>query len=113
MAGLGRLQRRLGALGITELADQDHVGVLTQGAAKRGEVRLRVDPDLTLVDDAALVVVQDLDRVLDRDDVLPPRLVDVVDDRGERGRLAGAGRAGYEHEAAVLVGHRADALRHP
>jgi hypothetical protein len=56
--------------------------------------------------------MEDLDRILDRDDVLAARLVDVVDDRGERGGLSGAGRAGHEHEAAVLVGHRLDAGRH-
>src|SRR4029453_623303 len=68
--------------------------------------------DLALVDDAAVVLMEDLDRILDRDDVLAARLVDVVDDRGERGGLSGAGRAGHEHEAAVLVGHRLDAGRH-
>ena len=104
VAGLGRLERRLGGLGVAELADQDHVGVLAQHAPDRGEERLGVEPDLALVDDAALVGVEDLDRVLDRDDVLAPRAVDVVDHRRERGRLARAGRAGDEHEAAMLLG---------
>ena len=51
--------------------------------------------------------VQELDRVLDREDVLVARLVDLVDQRGERGRLAGAGRAGHEHDAARLLGELA------
>ena len=42
--------------------------------------------------------MDELDGVLDRDDVVGPRLIDVVDDRGERGRLARAGRAGHEDE---------------
>ena len=50
------------------------------------------------------VRVQDLDRVLDRDDVLAAAAVDVVDHRGEGRRLAGAGRAGDEDEPAVLLG---------
>ena len=58
------------------------------------------------------VGVEDLDRVLDRDDVLVARPVDVVDDRGERRRLAGAGGAGDEDEAAVLLGEPLDAGRH-
>ena len=75
--------------------------------------RLGVEPDLALVDDAALVLVQDLDRVLDRDDVLrPASSVHVVDHRGERRRLPRAGRAGDEDEAAVLLGERLDAGRH-
>jgi hypothetical protein len=35
--------------------------------------------DLALVDDAGPVVVQELDRVLDGEDVLVPRAVDVVE----------------------------------
>ena len=102
VAGLGRLQRGLGRLGVAQLADQDHVRVLTEHAAQRLVERLGVEPDLALVDDAVHVRVEDLDRILDRDDVLPPRPVDVAEHRGERRRLARAGRAGDEHEAAVL-----------
>ena len=111
VARLGRLQRRLRRLGVAELADQDHVRVLPQRAPQRLAERLGVEPDLALVDDAAAVVVEELDRILDRDDVLPPRAVDVVDDRRERGRLARAGRAGDEHEAALLLGEHGDARR--
>ena len=111
VAGLGGLQRRLGRLAVAQLADQDHVGVLAQRAAERLVERLGVEPDLALVDDAALVVVEDLDRILDRDDVLPARPVDVADDRGERRRLAGAGRARDEDEPAVLLGEPLDAGR--
>ena len=111
VARLGCLQRGLGGLAVAQLADQDHVRVLAERAAERLVERLGVEPDLALVDDAALVAVEDLDRVLDRDDVLPARLVDVADDRGERRRLAGAGRAGDEHEPAVLFGEALDAGR--
>ena len=60
-------------LGVAELADQDHVRVLAQHAAQRLAEARGVETDLALVDDAAAVGVQDLDRVLDRDDVLAPR----------------------------------------
>ena len=63
--------------------------------------------DLALVDDAALVAVQELDRVLDGEDVLVAGLVDLVDQRGERGRLAGARRAGHEDDPARLLGELA------
>jgi len=55
--------------------------------------------------------VHDLDRILNRDDVLPAGPVDVVDDRGERRRLARAGGAGDEDEPAMLLGQAADAGR--
>jgi len=47
--------------------------------------------------------VKELDRVLDRHDVLSAVRVDVVDHRRERGRLAGAGRTGDDDEALVEV----------
>ena len=52
--------------------------------------------------------MQDLDRVLDRDDVLPPCAVDVAEHRRERRRLAGAGSARDEDESAVLLGEPRD-----
>ena len=69
---------------------------------------VRVGEDLALVDDAALVLVHELDRVLDRDDVLVALAVDLVDHGRERGRLAAAGRAGDQHEAARQLGQLVD-----
>ena len=71
-----------------------------QGAAEAG----RVGADLALVDDAPLVAVHELDRVLDRDDVVAAGAVDLVDQRRERRRLARAGRAGDEDEPARQLG---------
>src|SRR5581483_3385183 len=53
---------------------------------------------LALVDEAALVLVDELDRVLDRDDVLVAVPVDVVDHGAEGRRLAGARRPRDEDE---------------
>src|SRR5205823_12875812 len=76
---------------------------LAERASKRLLERLGVEPDLALADDAALVGVEDLDRVFDRDDVLATRPVDVPDHGREGHGLARARRAGDEHEAARLV----------
>ena len=62
-------ERRAHGLLVAHLADQDHVGVLAQHPAHRAREALRVLTDLALVDDRALVAVQVLDRVLERDDV--------------------------------------------
>ena len=109
--GLGCGERGRDRLEVAHLADEDHVGVLAQRGAKPLGERRRVLADLALVDDARAVVVQELDRVLDREDVLVPRVVDVVEQRGERRRLAGAGRPGDEHEAPRLVGELVQAGR--
>ena len=89
--GLGRLASRSSPIRITS-------GSLPQRAPKRLAEGLGVQANLTLVHDAAQVLVEELDRVLDRDDVLAPVRVDVIEDRRERRRLARPGRAGYEDE---------------
>ena len=78
-------------------------GSWRSAARRREREARRVGAELALVDDALLVRVQELDRVLDREDVLLARLVDLVDHRRERRGLARAGRAGDEHEAARLA----------
>ena len=93
VAGLGRGQRGRDRLEVAHLAEEDHVGVLAERGAQSVGERGRVRADLALVDDAALVVVQELDRVLDRHDVVGAHAVDLVDHRRERRRLARAGRA--------------------
>ena len=95
---------------VAHLADQDHVGVLAQDAAHRAGEALGVGADLALVDDRALVAVQVLDRVLERDDVPRAGRVDVVDHRRERRRLARAGGAGQQDDPARLLGELADHL---
>ena len=65
--------------------------------------------DFALVDDRLVVAMEVLDRVLDRHDVRRRGVVDVVQHRGQRRRLAGAGGAGDEDQAALFVG---DPLEH-
>src|SRR5947209_18231604 len=69
---------------------------------------MRIGVQLALVDDAALVRMEKLHRIFDGDDVLVPLAIDLVDHRRERGRLAGTGRAGDEHESARLVANLLD-----
>ena len=110
VTGLGGGQRGRDGLEVSHLAEEDHVRVLTERSAERvGESR-RVLADLALVDDAALVIVEELDRILDRDDVIGAAAVDLVDDRREGRRLTGAGRPGDEHETAGILGQLVEAL---
>ena len=73
VARLGRGQRGRDRLEVAHLADEDHVRVLAQRCAQRLGEADGVGADLALVDDAALVAVQKLDRILDREDVLRAR----------------------------------------
>ena len=99
--GLGGGQRDLDRLAIAHLADEDHLRRLAQrGPQGQGE-RRRVAVQLALMDGRLLVVVQELDRILDGQDVIGPGLVDQIDDRRQRRRLAGSGRPGDEHDAVL------------
>ena len=75
--GLGGGQRSRDRLEVAHFADEDDVGIFAQGRAKRLGERRRVRAELALVHDARPVPVQELDRILDREDVLVPSLVDV------------------------------------
>ena len=79
---------------------------ITSGSSRRAECSAaakdgRVHADLALADQAALALVHELDRVLDREDVALHAAVDVVDHRRERRRLARAGLAGDQDQAVV------------
>ena len=66
VARLGNRESRLDGLHVTHLTNKYDVRILTQRAAqRRGEV-LGVRADLALIEETALVPVQELDRILDR-----------------------------------------------
>jgi hypothetical protein len=67
--------------------------------------------DLALVDEAFPVLMHELDRVLNRDDVMVPRPVDVVDQRAQRGRLSRTRRPGDENESFVQMTELQQVLR--
>ena len=106
--GLGRAERRLDGLLVAHLADEDHVRVLAERRAQRDEEARGVEADFPLADCRQLVVVEDLDRVLDRDDVALASPVDVVDHGCECRRLPAAGRPVTSTRPAGLVGESPD-----
>ena len=108
VTGFGRRHRPADRVGIAQLADQDDVGIFAHRRAhafgERGQVRV----ELALDDLALLALVHELDRIFEADDVHPPRRVQVIDHRGQRRRLAGAGRAGDQDHALVVVAQLLD-----
>ena len=99
MPGVGGFEREPDRLEVAHLTDEDDVGVLAERAAQRRREGAGVRADFAMVDEAPLALVHELDRILDRDDVVLAVLVGVVDDGGERGRLARSRRPRDEHEA--------------
>jgi hypothetical protein len=63
VAGLGDLQRGFDGFEVAHFADEHDVGVLAERRAQRVAEALRVAVHLALVDEAALVLVDVLDRI--------------------------------------------------
>ena len=77
----------------------------SRSAARSASEKLFVSAvNFTLIDQAVLVRMDVLDRVLDRQNVVVTLGIDLVEHRGERRGLAAAGRAGDQHEAARALG---------
>src|SRR6478672_10901376 len=66
---------------------------------------MRISRDLALIDDAILMIVKELYRVLDREDVVVPVDIDLVDHRRQGRGFTRAGRSGHEDEATRLFAH--------
>jgi hypothetical protein len=110
VAGFRGFDCDLDRLEVAHFTDQHDVGVFAQSRAQRPLEALGVAVHFALVDEALFRFVHELDRILDRDDVLGARVVDVVDHRRQRGRLARAGRTGHQHETLGEVAQIEHAL---
>ena len=77
--------------------------------AALNETRVRVH--FTLRDVAAFRLEDVFDRVLERDDVLAPLEVHLLDQRGERGRFAAADRTGDKDEPILVAREQFQVLR--
>ena len=69
---------------VAQLTDENHIGVLSQGAANGLGKRGDIDTDFALIDRRFAVVVIKLDRVFDRDNVMIDCRVQIIDHRGQR-----------------------------
>src|SRR4029453_9441173 len=101
VAGFGCGNSRRDRFQVAHFADQDYVRVLTKGPADGlGEAR-HIDADLALIDRRFLMIVIELDRVFDRDDVMIDVLIDVVHQAGQRRAFA---RPGWSRDQEQTAG---------
>jgi hypothetical protein len=78
-------QCRFNRFEVAHFADQHDVRILTQSGSQRGGKSVSVGVDFALVDQTALVVVQETRSVFDRQNVFVTIAIDLVDHRRERG----------------------------
>ena len=89
---------------VAHFAHEDHLGGLAQGGPQTVGVGVEVHPELALVEGGLLVGVLVFDRVLQGDDVHRASFVDLVQDGGQAGGLAGARGPGDKDDPVFFLG---------
>ena len=105
MAGFGEIDRGLHGLPISHLADQNHVGRLTQRVLQGHLVGFGIRADFTLVHQTLLVSMEKLDGILNGNNVLLALAIAIIH-HGRHGRgLAATGTAEENHQTALGHGN--------
>ena len=91
-------------------ADQNDIGVFPEDGTEAVGIGTGVLAYLALVDDALVGGVNVLDGVFQGDDVLGLGVVDLIQQAGQGGGLAGAGFAGDQDDALVEIGEVLDVV---
>jgi hypothetical protein len=83
-----------------QFADEDRVRILAQGRVERIRETCTVHADLALADQAQLALMDELDRILDREDVALDLGVDRIDNGSQSRGFPRASFTGHENKAA-------------
>src|SRR5690242_5778889 len=111
MAGLCRREREAHGGRIAHLADDDDVWGLSNRRAQRPGKVFDVYPEFLLLDEAPIVRVLELDRILDRDDVLRVPVIDLRYERCQRRRLPGSCRTTDQDQTPAQAHHDIQRMR--
>ncbi len=84
MPGLRRRNGQLNCFEVAHLSDENDVGIFAQGRAQGPAEGLCMTSDFSLTDQAAVILVNELDRIFDGNDVRLLFLVDGVNQRRQR-----------------------------
>ena len=96
VASFGGGERLTDSVAVAQLAQQNDVGIFTQRGAQPEAERGAVRADFALLDQRLPALVNELDGIFQRNNVLRLLAVNGVDHRGKRSRFAAAGRAGHQ-----------------
>ena len=105
MAGLRRFQHDFDGFAVAHFSDKNDFWSLTHGRAQSMSKTRRVAVQFPLMNGRALVIVQELDGIFDRDEVRNLCRVDPIEQRGQGRRLSCAPRPGNQHNAIAETGH--------
>ena len=98
---------------ITHFTHENDIGVLSYGVLHCNFKIFHILSNFPLVDEAFVLLIDELDGVFDRDDVRVPGAVDVVDERRQGGALAAACCPRDQHQSTVGFGEARHRARQP
>ena len=112
MSCLSRRDRNTDRLKVTHLTHQNHIRILTKRRPQGIGITLGVQPDLSLIDHSHLVLMQILDRILQRDDMGVSVIVYLIYDGCQRGGLTASGRTRHKDQPSLTLIQINDRFRH-
>ena len=102
MAGFGCRERQRNRLIIAHFAEQNNIRVFAQSALQGRGKTLRIATDFALRNNRINFGMHKFNRVFDGDNMLAALSVNLIDQRGERGRFTRPGGPGHQHHAFFL-----------
>ena len=105
--------RCINGLRIPHLTDQNDIRIFSKRCAEAIRIGLCIGSDLPLIDNALIRLIHILDRILERDDMLTSRMIDLVQNRRKGGRFSGARLAGHQNNSPLIAWKSRDRLRQP
>ena len=92
-------------LEVTHLTNEDDIRVFTEGRVESVCERICIAVELTLVDHSAVMRIDVLDRILDRDNMSCLILIDVVNDSSHGSCLTGTRRTCNKDDTVLRCSH--------
>src|SRR5205807_10134393 len=98
---------------VAHFANKNDFRGLTESGAQSSGIIIEVVSELPLIESRFALRMYILDRIFQGDDVNGLRFVDLVQNGGQRGRLAAAGRARDQNEAGFFLSDLVKNFRQP
>ena len=112
VSGFGCGNRNTDGFKVTHLSDKNHIRIFTEGRTKCIGIRLGIQTDFPLVYHGLLMLMQIFNRILQRNYMAFPVVINFIDNRRQCGRLTASGRSRYQNQTFLTLIQVNDWLRH-
>ena len=105
-------QRELDGFQVAHFTHEDDVRVFAEGGSQRVRERQGMDAHLPLIHETFFCLVDEFDRIFDRDDVAFKCVVQIIDHGGQRRRFTRPGWAGHKNQPLFPIAELPHDRRH-